>query len=193
MGYIAIAYTLGVLTAPLLGGVVYGQAGYYAVFAMAFAMIGVDAFLRVILIETGQARKWNSSVDVAERATSEGNDKERRQDAPVVEAQELKTREEMQSGSSFPARRKAKLPPILLLLKSRRMLTAWWGTFVAGVLYASFDTTLPLYVHRKFGWDSTGGGLIFLTVSIPSLLGPIIGWYHTLVHCSLLTSNRAIQ
>ena len=175
MGYIAIAYTLGVLTAPLLGGVVYGQAGYYAVFAMAFAMIGLDAFLRIILIETKQAKMW-SSVDGDRGSTPEATDHESRQGSLMVQGHELKTTEEMRSSPSFPKREtKRKLPPILLLLKSRRMLTAWWGTFAAGVLYASFDTTLPLFVHRTFGWDSTGGGLIFLTVSIPSLAGPIIG------------------
>lgn len=31
MGFVSLAYTMGVLVAPLLGGVIYAQAGYYAV------------------------------------------------------------------------------------------------------------------------------------------------------------------
>ena len=40
----------------------------------------------------------------------------------------------------------------------------------------SFDAVLPLYVKATFGWSSTGAGLIFLAVVLPSLLGPLIGW-----------------
>ena len=51
MGYIGIANSMGILLAPLLGGVVYSHAGYYAVFAMAFGLIAVDILLRLAIIE----------------------------------------------------------------------------------------------------------------------------------------------
>lgn len=43
-------------------------------------------------------------------------------------------------------------------------------------LTASFDAVLPVYVHKIFGWDSIGSGLIFLPIALPCLFGPIAGW-----------------
>lgn len=40
MGTVSLALSLGIFMAPLLGGVVYDKGGYYAVFAMAFAVVG---------------------------------------------------------------------------------------------------------------------------------------------------------
>lgn len=39
-GYVSIAMSLGILVAPLLGGVVFARAGYNAVFAIQYALIG---------------------------------------------------------------------------------------------------------------------------------------------------------
>lgn len=39
-GYVSIAMSLGILIAPLLGGVVFARAGYNAVFALQYALIG---------------------------------------------------------------------------------------------------------------------------------------------------------
>lgn len=38
MGYVTMSMSVAVLVAPLLGGVVYARAGYFAVFYMAFGM-----------------------------------------------------------------------------------------------------------------------------------------------------------
>ena len=175
MGYIAIAYTSGVLVAPLLGGVVYGNAGYYAVFALSFAMIGLDAAFRLLIIERKHAERWKQPAEIPLQVMPETTDNkspgEPTERTPSRDGTELH-----RSTEQTPRARKTKLPPMLYLLTSRRLLTAWWATFVAGVIYASFDSTLPLFVHQTFGWNATGGGLIFLTVSIPSFAGPIIGW-----------------
>jgi MFS family permease len=65
MGYVAMATSLGSLSGPLLGGVVYAQAGYYAVFAMGFAIIGVDILLRLMMVEKSVARQWLSPTKEA--------------------------------------------------------------------------------------------------------------------------------
>ena len=46
---------------------------------------------------------------------------------------------------------------------------------VQASLLTSFDSTLPLFVHATFGWSSTGAGLIFLPVVLPSFIGPLLG------------------
>ncbi|KAM0133297.1 hypothetical protein ACHAO1_006233 [Botrytis cinerea] len=36
-------------------------------------------------------------------------------------------------------------------------------------------SALPIFVERKFNWDSTGAGLIFLAITFPIFLAPIAG------------------
>ncbi|KAK3081186.1 hypothetical protein LTR53_020486, partial [Teratosphaeriaceae sp. CCFEE 6253] len=50
--------SLAILLAPLLGGVVFAAAGYYAVFAMAFGLIVLDVILRLFMIEKKIAVRW---------------------------------------------------------------------------------------------------------------------------------------
>ena len=45
---------------------------------------------------------------------------------------------------------------------------------------------VPLFVEQTFGWNSTGAGLIFLTIFIPSFLSPFIG---RLYHHAKFTNN----
>lgn len=50
VGYVSMAVSFGPLVEPLLGGVLYQYGGYYAVFGLAFGFIGLDIFLRFMLI-----------------------------------------------------------------------------------------------------------------------------------------------
>ena len=65
--------------------------------------------------------------------------------------------------------------PLVILLRSPRMAAAMWGNLVQAILLTAFDATLPLHVRQLFGWSSLGAGLIFLPMTIPSLLGPLVG------------------
>lgn len=48
----AISISLAVVLGPVIGGVVYDRAGYYAVFYVCFSILALDIFLRLIMIET---------------------------------------------------------------------------------------------------------------------------------------------
>ena len=184
LGYCALSYSLGVLVAPLLGGVVYAQAGYYAVFAMTFAVIALDIVLRLLIIEKKAAKKWLPD--------------EQSPIPPVPDAVELqettgplKTSTETgkgmvaaQTDSAAKSSPKRKLPTILILMKSRRLQAAFLGTFVPSLSIAAFDSTLPLFVNRTFGWTSLGAGLIFTAILIPSFAGPLLG------KCTTWQANR---
>jgi MFS family permease len=175
MGYISLASTLGVLIAPLLGGIVYAQAGYYAVFGMAFAVIGIDVLLRVALIEKKAALKWAPDRDVPLQVVCLNTDNERQGEAIHLDSKHQGQAVAPAADGGQGPKLRPRLPPLLILLRSKRILAAFWGTFVAGILMSSFDTTLPLFVKRTFGWDSTGGGLIFLALVIPNFSGPVVG------------------
>ena len=55
------------------------------------------------------------------------------------------------------------------------MLAAFWGIMVMASLATAFDSTLPLYAHRTFGFDSRASGLLFLSLLLPNFLAPISG------------------
>jgi MFS family permease len=176
MGFVSIAYTMGTLVAPLLGGVVYARAGYYAVFYMTFSVIAVDIILRLLLIEKKIAARWDPEMEL--QTMTRGKDSETK--APNESRGVETTRQESGNpvntvSTTSTVLEKNRFPPIILLLKSRRILAAFWATFVTSTLLTAFDAVLPLYCNRIFGWNSLGGGLIFLALIIPSFSGPYIG------------------
>lgn len=77
--------------------------------------------------------------------------------------------------ASKKRRFRMRLPPVLSMLKSRRLLASLWGTLVQAVILTAFDSTLPLRVRKIWGWDSLGAGLIFIPVALASFASPIFG------------------
>lgn len=176
MGYVGMATSLGVLVAPLIGGVVYERSGYYAVFGVTFAVIGVDILFRLALVEKRHAARWLEAETPSASAALSHNDVElQNRHEPEIDA-----RKEAGSSTTAPsavASPKRKLPPILVLLKSRRILVAFWGSMVVSMTMTAIDSTLPLFVHQIFGWDSLGAGLVFLALIAPTFVGPLIGYW----------------
>ncbi|CZR63450.1 related to vesicular amine transporter [Phialocephala subalpina] len=178
MGYVAAATSIGSLAGPLLGGVVYARAGYYAVFSMGFAIIGLDIILRLMMVEKSVAQQWlsppeDTSISTVEpkEEPSQNQDPDAIQPAPQADS------------TPDPEKVKAKplpgwtrrLPPFITLLRIPRILVALFGCFVQSTSLASFDSSLPLYVKNIFGWNSTGAGLIFICLVIPALASPLVG------------------
>ena len=178
IGYLGSAISLGAGVGPLLGGVVNHAGGYYAVFGMAFGLIGIDFVLRLTLVDQKTLRRWTTaeSQTNSERQSLLGSSP---QDAPESAGTES-------IGSSA----------IFVLLRQPRILIALWGIVVQGMMVAAFDAvrsrpsscrkraswlitlqTLPLFVERIFNWDSLGGGLIFLPMVTPALFEPFYGTY----------------
>ncbi|KAK8208522.1 MFS transporter-like protein [Phyllosticta capitalensis] len=237
MGYVSIAMSLGILIAPLLGGVVYNQAGYNAVFAMTYAIIGLDIVLRLVLVEKKVARRWESQssgeiadLSVAEKGgygvTSaaapiettavEPEDDEKKDSVSIAGPSRPQTScpdaEKTVAGSSArpqsatpdanettngaggaaltPQRTTAaasslraastrigrKLPPTITLLSSPRLLTALFATLTMSIIFGSLDAVVPLYVRETFHFSSTGAGLMFLPIVVPTFLAPVFGY-----------------
>ncbi|KAF2492326.1 MFS general substrate transporter [Lophium mytilinum] len=178
MGYMSVAGPLASLCAPALGGFVFDHAGYYAVFAMAFSVIGVDGMLRVTMVEKDATESGRSFDPATMRDLEE-------QPMPVVQLCTRTASVEMDTKSSESAsetdkvsspKRGRRIPRILLLLRSPRLLAALWGTTVQQGLMTSFQSVLPLFVKATFGWTATRTGLIFLPYLGPIVLfSPIIG------------------
>lgn len=182
MGWIGAAMTMAILVSPILGGVVYRGGGYYAAFAMCFGLIAVDIGLRFTMIEVKMAQKW---LDNTEQLDAEAPTLAALQDPNSEKTQNTNEKQSVAVGGDLnstlvtephpTASSKSKIPPILLLLRSPRLLAALWGTLIHAMITTSFDSTLPLLVSSLFGWSSIGAGLIFLPLLIPSFLSPVIG------------------
>ena len=174
MGYMAAATSIGSLCGPLLGGVVYANAGYYAVFSMGFAIIGLDIFLRLMMVEKSVARQWSPATE-----NSESNDSPNGPDASGEEIQPVPAAVEPSESEKTSVKPlpqwTARMPPLITLLRVPRVLVAMFGCFVESVSLSSFDSVLPLYVKDTFNWTSFGAGLIFISLVVPALLSPIFG------------------
>jgi MFS family permease len=172
LGIVALALNIGSLAGPILGGLVYQHGGYYAVFGMAFGVLGADAILRLLMIEKADAVKWLPEETAVTTATGGHTvDLERNSNRIAILMDAEAT---TQTALEFRVPKK-RLPTTVRLLSSYRILLTLAGGFVMASLLAAFETVLPLYVENEFHFSSTGAGLIFLPLVIPSLVDPLIG------------------
>ncbi|CAI7638176.1 unnamed protein product [Penicillium glandicola] len=175
-GYVGAASSLGTIIGPVIGGILYQRAGYYSVFAICFAFLGLDIFLRLFIVEKKLAARWLQSSHISPVQS----------DAtelpvlgiPVHEITHPNISNDIEvTGPSLANTQpeSKKLPTILILWKSPRMLAAFWGDFVTATVMVSFDTTLALFVSHTFHWSSLLAGLTFLALLLPTFLGPVLG------------------
>lgn len=185
MGWVGMSTSIGLLIAPLLGGVVYRKGGYYAVFAMCFGIIAVDIVLRLLIIEVKVAKKW---LDDEPRSTVQGGQ--------TVEAATLtpernstkqnegseKKEDDIEAGTIVSDRQTptttspgSSLASMLRLFRNIRLLAAFWGTTALAIFQTSFDSTLPLLVSSLWGWNSIGAGLVYLPIVLPCFISPLVG------------------
>lgn len=190
MGFALSSSSIGLVVSPVLGGLVYARAGYYAVFGMILFIISFDILLRVAAIEKKTADKWlrpgtinNHCYGNDGYATFQGNPtSDTGSNLPTNNGYSTEdvnrvdqTRRRDTLGSKGSRDRKLRAPTTLILLKSRRLLAALYGVFVQVAVLTSFDAILPLFVKQTFGWNSFQAGLIFLNIAIPALAGPLAG------------------
>ncbi|KAK5071891.1 hypothetical protein LTR64_004330 [Lithohypha guttulata] len=82
LGYASAPYSAAVALGPVLGGIIYEKAGYYAVFGLGFGLIGLQLVLLPLLIE---------EKDVKQRGQRNGSsDSELVSQVQVVEKPEVK-------------------------------------------------------------------------------------------------------
>ncbi|QIW97745.1 hypothetical protein AMS68_003263 [Peltaster fructicola] len=208
MGYVGISMSLAVLLAPLLGGVVFATSGYYAVFAMAFGLIALDIVLRLTMIERKLAAKWLPAEDAIPDGGKNDDTAgvvEGTPQAVDIEMTAAQTTKAAEPVETEPPPQRRKLPAIIRLCASRRLLSALFACLVQSTLLTSFDATLPLFVKDTFGWDSIGAGLIFLPLVVATFLGPIAGtlsdkygprWFATIgfiIGCPFLILLRLVD
>ncbi|KAI0551597.1 MFS transporter-like protein [Xylaria curta] len=191
MGYVNISMSIALLLAPVIGGVVYNNVGYHAVYYVAFGVVGLDIVLRLLMIEKKIARQWikepeteNPQIDVEKTSpTNTPGDEPPRDpagitntEAPAVDPVAEEGHREDDGSASKEKQEKKRGRGAIELLKSPRLLAALYGILVESGILIGFDATLALFVQRVFGWNSTAVAVIFLALFIPGLIAPLAGW-----------------
>ena len=201
MGFVLSGMNLGALIAPFLAGAIYDNLGYYAVWIVCLGVIAFDLVLWVMMVEKHTAKRWIAGSE-ADSSKGEGARHEahsvRPQEASLnpggrldstrsTRGQVTRPREheppEIDETSSLlqhPSKPRESWflkhwPAMTTLLSSPRIRAAVFGCFTHTTLISAFDAVLPLFVKHTFLYTSTGAGLIFLAITIPSTLGTIIG------------------
>lgn len=197
-GYALSSATLGVITGPLLGGIVYRHTGYDAVVALMIALVALDILLRCFMIEKKIARRWQETTPPKPSSSILPRD----QNAVYIsngtfgspksipnghtravrsmskpEDENVKIASEQHSLLQKPvcSDRNQNLPPLYHLISSPRILADIGAVLITYILLASFDSDLALFVKQMFRWNAGGAGLIYLTIALPSLLSPVVG------------------
>ncbi|KAL8921906.1 MAG: hypothetical protein Q9208_005510 [Pyrenodesmia sp. 3 TL-2023] len=201
MGSVLSGMSAGVMIGPFVAGIIYAKAGYLAVFATILAVIGLDLILRLIMIEKQSARKWVVESDYG-TFLGESHQQYRPIDRDPVSAQEEDFVDNRAAGSQDVDRDDVFDPSnfgksaldepsdhrsgprnglwrffkmTTVLLRSRGILAAMYGAFVQVTIGCAFDSILPLFVQKTFGWETSGGGTVFLALTIPALAAPVVG------------------
>ena len=140
---------------------------------MTLGIIGVDMILRLLMIEKTTAMTWLEKPEDGLYGEEQQSDLEHNTRGQVVKEKEYDV--QVQEVNEDVERR-TRLPAALRLLSSRRLCVALWASFAIGAILAGLETVLPIHTEETFGWDSEGAGLIFLPLTLPSFLGPLVGW-----------------
>jgi MFS family permease len=172
MGWVGLSISMGFVTGPLLGGLVFDAAGAWGVFGITMGMLLWDFILRILLVEKRFAKEWdgNQRRD-EEEALIPSYDSDTSTTCGTYGSSDASSSIH-ENQQKWPAQA---TPASFLLLKSPRLLAALYGMFVQTALVVSFDTVFPLFAKQTFGWTSSGAGLLFLMVFLPSTCSPLVG------------------
>ncbi|KAH7351105.1 MFS transporter-like protein [Rhexocercosporidium sp. MPI-PUGE-AT-0058] len=206
LGYVSISMSVGILLAPLLGGIVYERAGYYPVFYMAFGLIALDILLRMVLIEKKIAQQWlkAEAVESDEVSGPEGMfkgfeklgiDAFRHRQEPQHTEQLGEDKlgistagaigEGTKSGEASPedvehVASGGTHPDDRKIPEGQSTPTPYRQPTnwppVFNLLKSRRLLTALWGAYSTFGWNSTGAGLIFLAIMVPGFAAPLVGW-----------------
>ena len=201
MGFVLSGISLGALITPFLAGAIYDRLGYHAVWTACLMVLGFDFVLQIILVEKRFAEQWmekeadnthakklneetdpllshetNSGYCETLESSRGGSSASRNLQSDQRSLATTDTSSildhESKSHESWSRRH---FPAMTILLNSTRIRAAIYGCFTQSTIITSFDAILPIFAKRTLLYSSTGAGLIFLALTVPSTLGTVVG------------------
>ncbi|KAK0562288.1 hypothetical protein OC861_005406 [Tilletia horrida] len=178
--------TLGELISPPLGGIIYEKLGYWPVWNVCSILIIFDLIARLLLrepkvpkygaIKYEQPATYGSILDgdqarSVQRISQNGSHSETQPLLPHTNGVDVQ-----QPYVPVPDTWFERIWPIAKLHKTARFNAALANGFAQAFVVSAIESTMPLHVHRLFGFDSLTAGLLFLPLVLPGvILGPILG------------------
>ena len=183
MGWTSVASCAGSTIGPLAGGVVYDLAGHYAVFGVAFAVLGIDIFLRSVMIERKHAERWTKRIQeysygtVDERLSTRQVTIDQNPNGNLGTSPNTSVDENIvvPSPSTKVSSHASRMPVLVRLLLKVRILASLWGAFAQSCMVCALEAVLPLYTQRLFNWSPTLSGACMTAFIGPIVLDPLIG------------------
>ena len=165
--------SVGVLAAPVLGGILYHKTGIAGPLALGCSLLVVDLIMRLLMVEKRTAAEFGlKDGKFAEEHRHADDLDEERAESPLL-------KKPQDQACLMPP----ELPwlirsyPILYCFKDARMLTANWITLVQALLLATLDATVPTVGEEYYHFNPLQTSLLFIPVLLPELLfGPVAGW-----------------
>ncbi|KAF2739078.1 MFS general substrate transporter [Polyplosphaeria fusca] len=162
---------------PVVGGTLYAKTGYQGVFGVGIALIVIDFFMRLLVIEKGVAARYLTPARNSQSLETDGAT----EGPGPSESTPLLSSDSGSDLSTYrleePKIRLTKTLPILLVLKDPSLQTALFMGLMQAILLGAFDATVPLVASTRYGFDSLKAGLLFLPLTASDLfLGPVFGW-----------------
>lgn len=161
LGFINVSLTCGLFLGPVIGGIVYDKAGYHAVWGVCYGLVGLDAVLRLIMIEPRQSL---AALPL---------------DAPGSSIKESGEASEPKPELINPTKDGQQPPwtqsPTLLLWKSTRFCAMMVVTVLDAMMLTSFDGALAIHLHDTFNYSTLAVGLTYISFVIPTCFAPLVG------------------
>ncbi|KAJ5520330.1 hypothetical protein N7463_000783 [Penicillium fimorum] len=157
----------GVLSGPLIAGVMLQLTGYWAAWSFPLVILALDVIARLIMIEP-RGYECPSSSDQSPVQANSGSSPEE-----AVRAEETTTLLP-KSGTSKDGIAGYRFYRIMLW--DMRAVTGLTSLLLSSMLITSMNNVLPEHLRKIFGWDSSQTGSAFLCLQLPSILcGGLVG------------------
>lgn len=166
----------------------FDHGGLLAITVVALSFVAIPIVGRIVMVEVQSARKWEEATPIADDISGTRRYGTFHHGSIIAEDDDSSCNEASDSSGGQLAASTAAWSS----LATRRFLVILGGICVSSAFYSAFDTVsscspysqdlsdrreqiLPLQTVHAFHWDSTGSGLIFLPLSLPTLLSPLLG------------------
>ena len=201
MGFVGTSTALGIVLGPMLGGFLYHQFGYQAVFGSAYVLVGLDFIFRVCMVNTTDRIPERRLIEPGHTNYGTLSSQDDTFNTPVPSTcatgtsrsdstSSLWSRSRSPSTNSEGSTQDFVAPPVVdparnesdprrhaipVLLTTPRMLVALLGDFSQSLILTGLESILPLRIKTMFHYNSMQVGLVFIALSFGSFAGPAVG------------------
>jgi MFS family permease len=175
MGVALSFFAAGTVAGPTISGVLLKLVGYWATWSVPMAALIIDIIARLIMIVSRAETRSSPSSDPPAKS---GPEPQVEEESSLLATNSQSYQSILSSASSSTSEKETEPRSFYrIMLSDAAVLTGLAGCLLHSSLLTNFENTIPLHVHKIFGWGSLPSGLLFLSLQAPNIiLGPVCGW-----------------